>query len=210
MVTGVITQNVDLLHTKAGSRSDQPARHLRPGDLPGLRAHDDAHALAEPAGGGQPGFSTRRRSALAVAPDADAVVADTSSFRISIVRRARGMLKPDIVYFGENVPKDLCRKLIHLSTMPRRCWSPARRLRCSPATGSCAMRRRSAFRSPSSTAAVPAATTLATVKVDAGCSPILTLMADELVDRNYTCGDARTPWRTAPRMFAITRCSNAS
>ena len=38
-------------------------------------------------------------------------------------------------------------------------------------------------------------------------SPI-SARADELVD--YTCGDARTPRRTAPRMFAITRCSNAS
>ena len=40
VVTGVITQNVDLLHTKAGSRErDQPARHLRAGDLPELRRH---------------------------------------------------------------------------------------------------------------------------------------------------------------------------
>ena len=37
VVTGLITQNVDLLHTKAGSRAVvEPARHLRAGGVPGV------------------------------------------------------------------------------------------------------------------------------------------------------------------------------
>ncbi|KZS77950.1 hypothetical protein A4G29_04995 [Mycobacterium kansasii] len=46
---------------------------------------------------------------LAVATDADAVVtsaADTASFRYLDCPPCGGMLKPDIVYFGENVPKE--------------------------------------------------------------------------------------------------------
>ena len=41
-----------------------------------------------------------------LAPDADAVVADTESFRVVDCPACAGMLKPDIVYFGESVPKD--------------------------------------------------------------------------------------------------------
>ena len=38
-------------------------------------------------------------------PDADAMVSDTASFRIVDCPHCGGMLKPDIVYFGESVPK---------------------------------------------------------------------------------------------------------
>ena len=56
-----------------------------------------------------PGFAERAQrpiSGIAVAPDADAVVGDTTSFRIVELWYSGGMLKPNIVYFGENVPKD--------------------------------------------------------------------------------------------------------
>ena len=42
---------------------------------------------------------------IEIAPDADAVIEQTSHFRIADCSRCGGMLKPDIVYFGENVPK---------------------------------------------------------------------------------------------------------
>ena len=41
-----------------------------------------------------------------IAPDADAVVENTDEFRIVDCARCGGMLKPDIVYFGEFVPRD--------------------------------------------------------------------------------------------------------
>ncbi len=42
------------------------------------------------------------------APDGDADLkgADISSFRIPSCRRCGGVLKPDVVFFGENVPRD--------------------------------------------------------------------------------------------------------
>lgn len=107
LVNGVITQNVDLLHLKAGSR--------RLVDLHGTYAvvtclecgarrsrwalHEDLERL-------NPGFADRlaSRGAIEVAPDADAVLADTSTFRVADCVACAGVLKPDIVYFGETVP----------------------------------------------------------------------------------------------------------
>ncbi|MCT1432428.1 Sir2 family NAD-dependent protein deacetylase [Dietzia maris] len=107
LVTGVITQNVDLLHLKAGNR--------RLVDLHGTYAvvvcldcglrqsrwalHDQLERL-------NPGFIERvtSRGAIEVAPDADAVLDETSDFRMVDCLACSGVLKPDIVYFGENVP----------------------------------------------------------------------------------------------------------
>ena len=46
-----------------------------------------------------------RLTGLEVAPDADAVVGRTDEFRMVDCEQCGGMLKPDIVYFGENVPR---------------------------------------------------------------------------------------------------------
>ncbi|AVZ41090.1 MULTISPECIES: Sir2 family NAD-dependent protein deacetylase [unclassified Dietzia] len=107
LVHGVITQNVDLLHLKAGSR--------RLVDLHGTYAvvtcldcglRQSRWALHEELDRLNPGFAERvaTRGAIEVAPDADAVLADTADFRMVDCRRCSGVLKPDIVYFGENVP----------------------------------------------------------------------------------------------------------
>lgn len=107
LVTGVVTQNVDLLHLKAGSR--------RLVDLHGTYAvvtcldcgaHQSRWALHEELDRLNPGFAERMatRGAIEVAPDADAVLADTSEFRMADCLNCSGVLKPDIVYFGENVP----------------------------------------------------------------------------------------------------------
>src|SRR5699024_3255200 len=42
-----------------------------------------------------------------VAPDADAVLEATEVFVVRTCAVCGGMLKPDVVYFGENVPKPL-------------------------------------------------------------------------------------------------------
>src|SRR5690625_2820015 len=41
-----------------------------------------------------------------IAPDADAVIASTEEFQVQPCPRCGGILKPNIVYFGENVPKE--------------------------------------------------------------------------------------------------------
>ena len=85
VVTGVITQNVDLLHTKAGTKA---VINLH-GTYARVVCLDCGHtmsraALAELLEAANPGFAERaeRVGGLAVAPDADAVVADTASFRM--------------------------------------------------------------------------------------------------------------------------------
>ncbi|MFE3258002.1 NAD-dependent protein deacetylase [Nocardia sp. NPDC059091] len=107
IVTGLLTQNVDLLHTKAG--------HRRVIDLHGVYARvrcltcdalTSRMALAERLEAANPGFAESvPLDGLEIAPDADAVVADTGSFRMVDCLHCGGLLKPDIVYFGESVPK---------------------------------------------------------------------------------------------------------
>jgi NAD-dependent SIR2 family protein deacetylase len=112
LLTGLITQNVDRLHEDAGSvnvvdlhgRFDQVicldcrrtySRQLLAGVLEALN----------------PGFLGRalESGVVEIAPDADATVEDSALIRSFIPARCPacgGILKPDFVYFGENVPKD--------------------------------------------------------------------------------------------------------
>ncbi len=107
-VVGVITQNVDLLHQAAGSQRviDLHGRYDRVVCLTcrDVVARADLDARLEAL---NPGFATHIRSVadIEIAPDADAVVETTEGFRVAPCARCGGILKPDIVYFGENVPK---------------------------------------------------------------------------------------------------------
>ncbi|QLY27629.1 NAD-dependent protein deacetylase [Nocardia huaxiensis] len=106
-VTGLITQNVDLLHTKAGQRAvlDLHGVYARVRCLT-CDALISRMTLATRLEAANPGFAdTMVLDGLEVAPDADAVVTDTENFRMVACERCGGMLKPDIVYFGETVPK---------------------------------------------------------------------------------------------------------
>ncbi|MEZ0053586.1 NAD-dependent SIR2 family protein deacetylase [Mycobacterium sp. MAA66] len=109
VVTGVITQNVDLLHTKAGSTGviNLHGTYAEVICLNCGRTMTRA-ALAEKLEQLNPGFAERASQvgSIAVAPDADATVEDTATFQYLDCPRCAGMLKPNIVYFGENVPKD--------------------------------------------------------------------------------------------------------
>ncbi|MBG6180192.1 NAD-dependent protein deacetylase [Arthrobacter sp. CAN_A1] len=107
LLSGLITQNVDRLHSAAG--------HLDVIDLHGtydrvvcLQCHrhygrSDIAVLLEQL---NPGYLERESDAGDVAPDADADVDDTGDFVMAPCPTCGGMLKPDFVYFGENVPKD--------------------------------------------------------------------------------------------------------
>ena len=186
VVTGVITQNVDLLHTKAGSRT---VINLH-GTYARVVCLDCRHtmsrtALAELLEAANPGFAerTEKLGGLAVAPDADAVVADTDSFHFVDCPACGGMLKPDIVYFGESVAKDVVDQSYSLVEQ-----SDALLVAGSSLTvfsGYRFVRHAAARQIP--VAIVNRGPTrgddLATVKVDAGCSPILTLLEAELSGR---------------------------
>jgi NAD-dependent SIR2 family protein deacetylase len=103
--TAVITQNVDGLHERAGS-SRLVALHGRIADVVCLDCGDRTsrallqHRMAED----NPGWLDRH-AAAPVRPDGDVETDDTADFRVPRCLRCGGVLKPDVVYFGENVPK---------------------------------------------------------------------------------------------------------
>lgn len=183
VVTGVITQNVDLLHSKAGSRNVINL-HGTYAQVICLSCGSTMAraALAERLEALNPGFIERAEAigGLAVAPDADAVVADTASFRYLDCERCGGMLKPDIVYFGESVPKDVVAQAYTLveeadallvAGSSLTVFSGYRFVRHAAALGiPVAIVNRGGTRGDD----------LATVKVDGGCSELMALLADEL------------------------------
>ena len=106
-VEAVITQNVDLLHTKAGSRSviDLHGTYAQVRCL-GCGWRITRHSLADRLEHLNPGFAVHPVTGEEIAPDADAVVHRTEHFRMIDCDVCGGMLKPDIVYFGESVPRE--------------------------------------------------------------------------------------------------------
>jgi NAD-dependent SIR2 family protein deacetylase len=183
VVSGVITQNVDLLHTKAGSRT---VVNLH-GTYAEVICLGCGHTMTRAALAGlleaaNPGFVERAEAVggIAVAPDADAVVGDTAVFTIIDCPNCGGMLKPNIVYFGENVPKDRVAQAFALvdgadallvAGSSLTVFSGYRFVRHAAARGiPIAIINRGRTRGDD----------LATVKIDNGCSPMLALLADEL------------------------------
>jgi NAD-dependent SIR2 family protein deacetylase len=183
VVTGIITQNVDLLHTKAGS---QTVVNLHGSYAQVVCLNCDyttsRAALAEQLETLNPGFIEQAEAVggLAVAPDADAPVTDTASFRYLYCPSCGGMLKPDIVYFGENVPKERVAQAYSLvddteallvAGSSLTVFSGYRFVRHAASLGiPVAIVNRGRTRGDA----------LAAVKVDGGCSEILALLADEL------------------------------
>ncbi|MCW2131819.1 NAD-dependent protein deacetylase [Arthrobacter sp. VKM Ac-2550] len=107
MMTGLITQNVDRLHEDAGSINviDLHGRFDKVICLQCRRVIDRS-GLADRLEALNPGWPDSSADPGDVAPDADADVGDTANFVIADCEVCGGMLKPDFVYFGENVPKD--------------------------------------------------------------------------------------------------------
>ena len=109
LLAGIITQNVDGLHQAAGA-SGVTELH---GSLHRVtclscgqrtpRADLDRRLAAANAGWDE--------AAALINPDGDAVLEDaaTETFRVVDCRACRGVLKPDVVFFGENVPPERAR-----------------------------------------------------------------------------------------------------
>ncbi len=103
-VLGLITQNVDRLHQAAGS---QRIIELH-GALAQVRCLECAHVeprheLQERLLALNPDFSAHGAESR---PDGDAELPleQVSAFRLADCVRCRGTLKPDVVFFGDNVP----------------------------------------------------------------------------------------------------------
>jgi NAD-dependent SIR2 family protein deacetylase len=107
-LTGIVTQNVDRLHQAAGSRAVI--------DLHG----DIATVICLDCGARSPRREVQRRLAALnpdvpppvrlehaeLRPDGDAVVERWSDFVLADCTECGGPLKPDVVFFGESVPRE--------------------------------------------------------------------------------------------------------
>lgn len=103
-LSGLITQNVDGLHAAAGHREVIDLH----GTLDqviclecGIRS--SRGELQDRLAALNPGFAA---TGLRTLPDGDVDLDQTSGFRVAGCRACGGVLKPDVVFFGENVPVD--------------------------------------------------------------------------------------------------------
>ncbi|MEP9362228.1 Sir2 family NAD-dependent protein deacetylase [Nocardioides sp. CN2-186] len=100
----LITQNVDGLHERVGTPR-LVALHGRIADVVCLscRTTSTRASLHERLGELNPGFAERYAD-VAVRPDGDVDLEETAGFVVPGCPDCDGVLKPDVVFFGENVP----------------------------------------------------------------------------------------------------------
>lgn len=122
LLSGVITQNVDGLHQAAGSRSVIEL-HGALDRVICLRCkqisqRDELHARLVAA---NPGVIEGDAGLAKPDGDVELAAADVRSFRtLDCLDCSGGMLKPDVVFFGENVPPDrvsACYELVESSAL---------------------------------------------------------------------------------------------
>lgn len=105
VVDAVITQNVDRLHQKGGSKNVLELHGaLAEVRCLSCRALHDRDAVHEWMCALNPNFDVAEAE---VAPDGDAELSpeQVASFRVADCPACGGMLKPNVVFFGENVPR---------------------------------------------------------------------------------------------------------
>jgi NAD-dependent SIR2 family protein deacetylase len=104
---GVITQNVDGLHQAAGSRAVVDL-HGRISDVicVGCGVRSPRETLQARLAALNPGFVEAAGAAVEAAPDGDAELSAVEGFEVAWCTGCGGALKPDVVFFGENVPRE--------------------------------------------------------------------------------------------------------
>lgn len=105
LTNGVITQNVDNLHRRAGSRSVVELHGN--GNVIRCTEHDHRFTRDQVLGWFDdlnPGFAARNAGAE-IAPDGDALVSETAAVEAPSCPECGSILRPDVVYFGELVPR---------------------------------------------------------------------------------------------------------
>jgi NAD-dependent SIR2 family protein deacetylase len=177
LLSGLITQNVDGLHRRAGHRN-----------LVELHGRVDLVVCLD-CGERTPRSRVQRRLShlnpgwtsqdVQVAPDGDAVLEATEDFKIAGCELCGGRLKPDVVFFGENVRKDTVERCYQLTDEAEafvvlgsslQVMSGLRFVRRARANGvPVVIVNRGATRGDD----------LADVRVDAGCAETLFAWADE-------------------------------
>lgn len=110
VVRGLITQNVDRLHHAAGSeRVVELHGALHEVICLACRAVEPRDGLQERLLALNPGWDRALAQRVEQAPDGDAElpVELVAGFRVAGCRSCGGVLKPKVVFFGENVPADV-------------------------------------------------------------------------------------------------------
>jgi NAD-dependent SIR2 family protein deacetylase len=175
-LSALITQNVDGLHESAGSRQVVDL-HGRISAVICLdcRERTDRLRLHQRLDAANPGFG--QGISPDIAPDGDAVVDGIDTFVVVPCESCGGVLKPDVVFFGENVPKErveLCYSLVEeaeallVAGSSLTVMSGLRFVRAANRRGlPIGIVNRGPTRGDE----------LATLRVDAGCSEVLTALA---------------------------------
>lgn len=106
LITGVITQNTDGLHRAAGSA--QVAELHGSGEI--IRCLPNGHRWTRREvlawfDAANPGY-VEANLAAEITPDGDAAVSGVDGVNVPVCPACGGMLRPDVVYFGEHVPID--------------------------------------------------------------------------------------------------------
>jgi NAD-dependent SIR2 family protein deacetylase len=175
----LITQNVDGLHEAAGSRR-LVALHGRIADVICLscRRTSSRASLATRMVSANPGYA-EAHAAAEVRPDGDVELDDTAGFVVPDCEGCGRVLKPDVVFFGENVP----------AARVQRCYDAVDALRSADALlvvgSSLSVMSGLRFVRRAAKAGVPVVVVnrgatrgddLATMRLEAGCSEFLTAL----------------------------------
>lgn len=176
----IITQNVDGLHQRAGA-ADVIDLHGRIDTVICLdcRARTPRSDLHRRLAALNPGFGADL--AAAQLPDGDVDLTETIDFVVAACAACGGILKPDVVFFGENVAADIvqrCYDLVERSAALLVCGSSL-----TVQSGLRFVRRAAGNGIP--VAIVNRGTTrgdpLAALRIDDGCSQVLTRLASALL-----------------------------
>ncbi len=107
IVSGVITQNIDRLHARAGTQNlvELHGRfdRIRCADC---GTHFSRAHIARLLDELNPGWVAQRIADAETAPDADVVLTETASFRVAPCPECGGTLRADVVFFGDSVPPE--------------------------------------------------------------------------------------------------------
>jgi NAD-dependent SIR2 family protein deacetylase len=107
LVCGIITQNVDGLHQAAGARAVTELHgSLHRVVCLSCWERSSREALDARLRAANPGWTAAAAGAEpAVNPDGDVALEETGGFTVLDCLSCGGLLKPDVVFFGENVPR---------------------------------------------------------------------------------------------------------